>query len=106
MIGSTKRWLSIRDFVLLVTRLSWLRDASGKRARPLLREGGALNLWPLSHANAQRTLDRVRGRAVYVDYDAPGGGPKASFRAATGQPWAKTKAGKRFKREQRSAGYG
>ena len=49
---------------------------------------------------------RVRGRAVYVDYDAPGGGPKASFRAATGQPWAKTKAGKRFKREQRSAGYG
>ena len=48
----------------------------------------------------------VRGRAVYVDYDAPGGGPKASFRAATGQPWAKTKAGKRFKREQRSAGYG
>ena len=28
---------------------------------------------------------RVRGRAVYVDYDAPGGGPKASFRAATGQ---------------------
>ena len=49
---------------------------------------------------------QVRGRAVYVDYDAPGGGPKASFRAATGQPWAKTKAGKRFKREQRSAGYG
>ena len=49
---------------------------------------------------------KVRGRAVYVDYDAPGGGPKASFRAATGQPWAKTKAGKRFKREQRSAGYG
>ena len=48
----------------------------------------------------------VRGRAVYVDYDAPGGGPKASFRAATGQPWAKTKAGKRFKRDQRSAGYG
>ncbi len=48
----------------------------------------------------------VRGRAVYVDYDAPGGRPKASFRAATGQPWAKTKAGKRFKREQRSAGYG
>ena len=41
-----------------------------------------------------------------VDYDAPGAGPKASFRAATGQPWAKTKAGKRFKREQRSAGYG
>ena len=33
---------------------------------------------------------KVRGRAVYVDYDAPGGGPKASFRAATGQPWAKT----------------
>ena len=49
---------------------------------------------------------QVRGRAVYVDYDAPGGGPKASFRAATGQPWAKTKAGKRFKRDQRSAGYG
>ena len=49
---------------------------------------------------------QVRGRAVDADYDAPGGGPKASFRAATGQPWAKTKAGKRFKREQRSAGYG
>jgi nucleolin len=48
---------------------------------------------------------KVRGRAVYVDYDAAGAGPKASFRAATGQPWAKTKAGKSFKKAQRGAGY-
>ena len=41
----------------------------------------------------------VKGRPVYVDYDDKSDGPKASFRAATGQPWAKTKAGKRHKKE-------
>ena len=44
----------------------------------------------------------VGGRAVFVDYDGDGAGPKASFRAADGRPWAKTKAGKREKREQRN----
>mmetsp|Transcript_21831 Transcript_21831/g.65440 ORF Transcript_21831/g.65440 Transcript_21831/m.65440 type:complete len:298 (-) Transcript_21831:1193-2086(-) len=41
----------------------------------------------------------IRGRAVYVDYDDKSSGPRASFRAASGQPWAKTKAGKRHKKE-------
>ena len=38
-----------------------------------------------------------------MDYDEQSAGPKKSFRAATGQPWAKTKAGKRHKRDAKKA---
>ena len=47
----------------------------------------------------QATLS-VKGRKVFVDYDDDA--PKKSFRAATGQPWAKTRVGKKQRREDKS----
>lgn len=46
----------------------------------------------------------VKGRPVFVDYDAPDStGPKKSFRTPEGLPWAKTKAGRKDKKDRKVA---
>ena len=44
----------------------------------------------------------IRGRPVFVDYDGDAG-PKSSFRAPDGKPWAKTKVGKTLTKDTKGA---